>query len=146
MTAPAPDASAPSPRRAAGTGQRLVTATAVVALVGVLVALLGIVLATRPLRTPTQDCGTAASFLLRGGVDELVNPDDPTPGTTAAEARDNNARPCQERAAARARPAGALVVGGVAVALVSLSIESAVRFGRSRRRRRAQPGPGGGPV
>ncbi|MCU1496191.1 MAG: hypothetical protein JWM47_144 [Acidimicrobiales bacterium] len=142
MTVPSPSAPAPgaAPRRAGAPGRRAVKITAAVALAGIVLAALGIFLATRPVHTPTQDCGTAGGFLLRGGVNEFVDPADPPEGTTAAEARDNNATPCQERAANQVRPAGALVVGGTAVALVSLFVEFALRLRLRRRARRPSRG------
>ena len=109
-------------------GAPLVRATAVVGFVGVLVALAGVALGLRPLSTPTQDCGTAASFLLRGRVNVYVDPANPPEGTTRAEAEANNAEPCQERAANRAKPAGALVVGGTLVGIVALLVEWVVRL------------------
>lgn len=109
-------------------GARLVRATAALSLVGVLVALLGIGLALRPLSTPTQDCGTAASFLLQGRANEFVDPSNPPEGITAAQAEANNAEPCQERAGNRALPAGALVVGGTVLGLVAVLVESVTRF------------------
>ncbi len=115
----------PSPRVP---GARLVRATAVVALVGVLVALVGVGLGLLPLATPTQDCGTAATFLLQGRVNEYVDPADPPTGITSAQAEANDAEPCQERAGNRALPAGALVVGGTAVAVAAVLVESVARF------------------
>jgi hypothetical protein len=109
-------------------GARLVRVTAVVALVSVLLALVGLGLGLRPLATPTQDCGTAATFLLQGRVNEYVNPADPPSGITRAEAEANNAEPCQERAGNRALPAGVLLVGGTLVAAVAVLVESVVRF------------------
>lgn len=126
-------ATTPPARRAGGSARRAVTVTAAVALAGVLLATLGIVLAARPVHTPTQDCGSAAAFLMRGDVDELVDPDDPPAGITAAEARNNNDTPCQERAANQARPGGFLVAGGTALAVASLLAEVVVRL-RHRRR------------
>lgn len=109
-------------------GSRAVRVTAIVALVGVLVALLGLFLGTRPLTTPTQDCGTPATFLLRGKQNVFVDPGNPPQGTTKAEAKANNDTPCQERAFNRALPAGILLVGGTLVALIALIVEWAVRF------------------
>ncbi|QXC59868.1 hypothetical protein KSP35_15985 [Aquihabitans sp. G128] len=142
---------APEAHPAAPAGQRAVTATAVVATIGIVVALLGLFAGTRPLHTPTQDCGTAASFLLDGRVNELVDPSSPPKGTTKAEAEDNNATPCQERAANRARPAGAVVVAGTGAALVALFTELVLRWRLRRRANRrwlaeataaAPPAPG----
>ncbi len=109
-------------------GAKLVRATAIMGFLGVLVALAGLAVGLRPLSTPTQDCGTAASFLLRGKVNVYVDPSDPPKGTTRAEAEANNAEPCQERAANRAKPAGALVVGGTLVGVIALLVEWVVRF------------------
>jgi hypothetical protein len=103
------------------------TVTLVVAMVGVVVAGAGLVWGTRPLATPTQDCGTSFSFLLDGRLNEYVDPDNPPSGTTASEAKANNNDPCQERAANQARPAAWLVMGGTLVALVAALIEGGVR-------------------
>ncbi|MEZ5177453.1 MAG: hypothetical protein R2746_03995 [Acidimicrobiales bacterium] len=127
-------------------GARLVRATAIVGFVAVLVALVGLALGLRPLSTPTQDCGTAASFLLRGKVNVFVDPSNPPEGITRAEAEANNAEPCQERAANRAKPAGALVVGGTFVGLVALLVEWVARFRlhRAANRRLGAPAPSPG--
>lgn len=111
--------------------------TALVATLGVVVALIGLAQSARPLATPTQDCGTALTFLAGGRVDEFVDPADPPAGVSRAEAEANNAEPCQERAAARALPAGIAVVGGTALGLLAVGIEGLVRLrlGRARRRR-----------
>ena len=113
-------------------GSRAVRVTAIVALVGILVALVGLFLGTRPLATSTQDCGTPATFLLRGKQNVFVDPGNPPKGTNKAEAEANNDTPCQERAFNRALPAGILVVGGTLVALISLLAEFAVRFHHHR--------------
>lgn len=113
---------------------RTLAVTAVVATVGVVVALIGLGLLLRPLRSPTQDCGTAISYLLEGRVDILVDPADPPRGVTAAEARANNAKTCQARAGDRAKPAGALVVGGTGLAGAAAAVDGSVRFLRRRRR------------
>lgn len=105
-----------------------VTTMAWVALAGLVVALIGIGVLLLPLQTPTQDCGTAAGFLLNGRVNELVNPDDPPAGITKADALDNNTKPCQERAANRALPAGVAVVGGTLIALIAVAVEAIVRW------------------
>ena len=119
----------PPPLRGARVpGARLVRITAAVALVGVLVALVGLALGLRPLATPTQDCGTAATFLLQGRANEYIDPANPPEGITRAEAEANNAEPCQERAGNRALPAGVMLVGGVTVAVVALLVEGAARF------------------
>ncbi len=149
-TAPRPAASPepsswPVPSSPAGPRRsRAVRATAVIALLGVLVALAGAALAALPLRTPTQDCGTALTFLLDGRMNQFVDPASPPAGTTRAEAEANNAEPCQERAANRARPAGALLVGGTLVALVALAVEVVVRLSAHRRPPAAVP-PWGAP-
>lgn len=125
---PATTMTPPPPRGAWPPGARLVRATAIVGLVSVLVALVGVGLALRPLSTPTQDCGTPASFLLRGKVNVYVDPENPPEGTSRAEAEANNAEPCQERAANQAKPAGILVVGGTLVGVAALLVEWMVRF------------------
>ena len=113
-------------------GRRGVRITAVVAFVGVLVALLGMVLLTRPLKTPTQDCGTPITFLTGGKQNVFVDPKSPPKGVTKAEAKANNDEPCQERAFNRALPAGILVVGGTFTALVAMVVETALRFRYAR--------------
>ena len=92
-----------------------VTVTAWVALLGLVVAAVGAVVLLLPLSTPTQNCGTSAGFLLDGRVNVFVDPEAPPAGITKADALDNNAKPCQERAANRARPAGIAVVGGALI-------------------------------
>lgn len=110
-----------------GRVRRLHLVTVAVATVAVVVALVGLVWGTRPLQTPTQDCGTSFSFLLDGRVDEFVDPANPPAGITAADAEANNAEPCQERAADRARPAGALVVGGTLLAATAAVVDLGAR-------------------
>ena len=116
------------------TTSRVVRVTSVVAFIGIVLAVMGLALAARPLQTETQNCGTAGSFLLDGRVNEFVDPAQPPTGITSAEAKANNAQPCQERAANRAWPAGILVVGGTLVALLSLTSEFTVRAVAGRRR------------
>ncbi|CAN5519080.1 hypothetical protein BH10ACT1_BH10ACT1_06620 [soil metagenome] len=111
--------------------------TAVVATLGIVIALVGIGLASRPLSTPSQDCGTAVSFLLGGRLNEFVDPGNPPKGVTRAEAEDNNADPCQERAANQARPAGVLVLLGALVALAALLTEFSARYRLHRKAGRA---------
>jgi hypothetical protein len=106
---------------------RIHTVTVVVAAIGVLVAITGLVMGTRPLSTPIQDCGTAFSFLLSGGVDQYADPANPPEGVTAADVEANNADPCQERAADRALTAGALVVGGTGAATVAAVVDLGAR-------------------
>lgn len=118
-------------------GRRAVRVTASVATVGVLVALVGLALSARPLSTPTQDCGTALTFLAQGRVDEFVDPADPPAGLTRADALANAANPCQERAANRARPAGALLVGGTLLALAMAVVEGSIRYSINRGVRRS---------
>ena len=112
--------------------------TAIVALIGVLVAVAAIIYAGRPLRTPTQDCGTAATFLIDGRVNVFLDPARPPEGVTAKDIAANAARPCQERAADRALPAGIATVAGTLVALVALAVEFFVRL---RLHRRPHPRP-----
>lgn len=118
---------------------RLHAVTVLLAAVGVVVALAGLVAGTRPLATPTQDCGTPFSFLLHGRVDVFVDPADPPAGVSAAEAEANNAEPCQERAADRARPAAGLVVGGTVLATIAAGTDLAVRSWRWYRIRPPRP-------
>ncbi len=118
----------------ASTTSRVVHVTSLVAFLGILLAVAGLALAARPLHTETQDCGTAGSFLLDGRVNEFVDPAQPSAGITSAEAKANNAEPCQDRAANRAWPAGILVVAGTLVALLSLTGELTVRAVAGRRR------------
>lgn len=111
----------------------ILRATPVIALVGVLLALAGLGWSARPLRTPTQDCGTAFAFLLTGRIDVLVDPQNPPAGVTRAEAEANNRRPCQERAAARAVPALIALLSGVLLALLALVVEVGTRLRLHRR-------------
>lgn len=148
MTAPAPasasSASDPDPRHGAPPRTGLVRVAPVVALVGVLVALVGVALVSRPLSTPTQDCGTALTFLLDGEPNQWVSVDDPPEGVTSDQARDNNDHPCQERAANQARPAAALVFVGTFVGVTAAASEVVVRIldrraTRSRHREDSPP-------
>lgn len=135
-----PEAPEPPPR----TG--LLRVAPLVALLGVVAALVGVGLVLRPLSTPTQDCGTALTFLLDGEPNQWVSVDDPPEGVTPEQARDNNEHPCQERAANQARPAAALAFVGTFVALVAAISEIAVRIADRRRQHRArgeQGAPGG---
>lgn len=136
----------PSPTGAAGPprARRLPIVTVIVATVGVVVALVGLAWGTRPLATETQDCGTAFSFLLDGEVDIYVNPETPPPGITPAEAAANNARPCQERAADRALPAGGLVLAGTLTAGLAAAVDLGVRGWRWYRLHHLSPVHGGG--
>lgn len=109
--------------------------TATIGFVGLLIALTGLFLLSRPVRTPTQDCGTVGAFLLDGRTNRLVDPNDPPPGVTEDQARDNNAHPCQERAANRARPAAAALVAGTSITIVAGLTEVGFRW-RLRTRRR----------
>ena len=109
-------------------GARTVRTTALVAFVAIVIALLGMVALTRPLKTPTQDCGTPISFLTRGKQNVFVDPSSPPKGITKAEAEANNDQPCQERAFNRALPAGIVVVAGTFVALIALVVEFVVRY------------------
>lgn len=129
-----PEAPEPPPR----TG--LLRVAPVVALLGVVAALVGVGLVLRPLSTPTQDCGTALTFLLDGEPNQWVSVDDPPEGVTPEQARDNNEHPCQERAANQARPAAALAFGGTFVAFVAALSEIAVRNVGRRRQHRARSG------
>lgn len=118
-------------------GRRLPRITAAVALVGLLIALGGVFWATRPVRTPMQDCGAAAAFLLDGRVEVRGDPANPPEGVTKAEVEDNNASPCQERSANRARPAAFAMVGGLLLVLVAAAFEGIARAGwRAERRGR----------
>lgn len=116
--------------------------TAAIATIGVVAALVGVFLVARPLRTPTQDCGTALTFLLRGRLNEYVDPANPPRGVTAAEAEANNADPCQERAGDRGIPALALVAGGTALGIGAVVAEFSMRIRLRRRAHRAALGPG----
>ncbi len=133
-TAPPPPASPDVAGRS-----RLAAVTVVVATVGVVIALIGVVWGTRPLQTPTQDCGTAFSFLLDGRLNVFVDPNDPPSGVTPADAEANNQEPCQERAANRARPAGALAVGGTLLATAAAAVDVSARTVRWYRRDRMPP-------
>ena len=132
-----PDTSSRSPAPVsppARAGNRLLSVTVVVATLGVVVALIGVGWLLRPLSSPTQDCGTAWSFLATGQTNIFVDPTNPPKGITGAEATANNANPCQARAGERAKPAGALVVGGTLLALAAAVVDGIVRFRRHRRR------------
>lgn len=118
-------------------GSTTVRITAVLALLGVLVAVGALVVATRPLSTPTQDCGTAATFLIEGRVNQFVDPTNPPAGIMPDEARANNEEPCQERAGNRALPTGIVLVSGALVALLALIVEFFVRLRLTRRGRQA---------
>lgn len=142
MTAPTtepapPPVPAAAPARPAATG--ILQATAIIATIGVLVALLGIAIMLLPVRTPTQDCGTALGFLLDGRVDQLVSEDNPPDGITPAEAKANNAAPCRERVADRTKPAAVLLGAGVVAALGAALAETTIRLVRRNKRRRAGP-------
>lgn len=130
---------APATARPAPHG--LLRATAIIATVGVVVALGGLVLLLRPVSTPTQDCGTSLAFLLGGRVDQFVSETDPPKGTTPAEAKANNARPCRERVADQAKPAGVLIASGLLAAIIAVAIEVAVRGTAWWRRRHRPAGP-----
>lgn len=136
---PSSDAS-PAPVPTPGAGERppgstTVRVTALVALLGVLVAVGAVGWGGWPLRTPTQDCGTAATFLIGGRVNQFVDPSNPPDGITPAEARANNQEPCQERAGNRALPAGVVLVSGTLIALLALIVEFFVRLRLARRGR-----------
>ena len=105
----------------------LYRATAVIALLGVLLSLVGIVGLLRPVETPTQDCGTSLAVLLQGRPNEFVDPNDLPDGVTAAEAQDNNERPCRDRVADQAATSAWLIAGGLVVALLATIVEVAVR-------------------
>ena len=138
MTAPvtttdAPGSEMPAPKPRTG----LLRIAPVVALVGIVVALMGIGLVSRPLSTPTQDCGTALTFLLDGEPNQWVSVENPPDGVTADQARANNDHPCQERAANQARPAAVLVFLGTLVALTAAITEAVTRNLDRRRHIRA---------
>lgn len=116
---------------------RTIQITAIAALAGVLVALAALAYVATPLRTPIQDCGTAATFLLDGRVNVFANPDDPPAGATGADVQANNETPCQERAANRALPGAVVIFAGTLVALGALLVEFFVRLRLSRRTREA---------
>ena len=108
--------------------RRTARTTGVIACVGMVLSLLGVAALIRPLSTPVQDCGTASSFLLRGGANQYVDPADPPKGVTKIEAEANNELPCQERAANRARPAGLLILAGALVTIIALFTEWILRL------------------
>jgi len=138
-TEPAPPAPAAAPARPGPTG--IVEATAIIAAIGVVVALIGLGILLLPVTTPTQDCGTSAGFLLGGRVDQMVSETDPPAGVTAAEAKANNASPCRERVADRAKPAALLLGTGLIAALGAALAEMAIRLVRRSKRRRAGAAP-----
>jgi hypothetical protein len=105
-----------------------------VAAIGALVALAGLVGLLRPVSTPVQDCGLAAAFLLDGRTDRFVDPSDPPAGVTAAEATDNNQRPCRERVADVARPAAVALLAGITIGITAAIIEVSARITLRRQR------------
>jgi hypothetical protein len=109
----------------------------VIATIGVVVALLGIGILLLPVSTPTQDCGTSIGYLLDGRVDQFVSKDDPPTGITPAEAKANNANPCRDRVADRAKPAAVLIGVGLLVALGAALAETVIRLVRRAKRGRA---------
>ena len=128
----APEATAASRAR---TSPNALTITAIVGFLGVLLALGGLAWTARPLRTPTQDCGSALTFLWNGRVNIFTDPANPPKGVTSAAAKNNNAKPCQARAGERARP-GAIALGtGTALALLAGIVEGAIRIHRRRAER-----------
>lgn len=135
MVAPAPTSEPPAHNGADSTPRRtgLVKVAPVVAVVGLVVALIGVGLVLRPLSTPTQDCGTALTFLLDGEPNQFVNPNNPPEGVTPEQAQANNEHPCQERAANQARPAALMVTVGTLAALIAAITESTARYAGRRR-------------
>ena len=115
---------------------RLQRATAIVATVGVAIALVGLLVSLRPVRTPTQDCGTTLAFLMDGRTNEFVDVDDLPEGVTEADVEANNDRPCRERVADVAVPAFGAVAAGVGLALLAALTEGVDRG--LRRHQRAQ--------
>lgn len=135
----APEPSGPPPPPAPGRAsslERTVRATSWIAAVATLVAMLGLVGLMRPVSTPTQDCGLAGAFLLDGRTNTLVDPTDPPPGVTAAEAEDNNERPCRTRVIEVARVPALAVVVGTGVGLLAGLVEVVVRLSARQRARR----------
>ena len=116
-------------------GRRAVKITAIIALIGVVVSILALVYASLPLRTPTQDCGTAASFLIDGRVNEFPDPNDLPTGVTIDDVDGNARNPCQERAGNRALPAGIVFLLGLVIALGAAAVEFFVRLRLARRAR-----------
>lgn len=114
---------------------RALRATAIIATIGVAVSVLGLLATLRPVRTPTQDCGLAAAFLLSGRVNEYADETAPPRGVTKAEAKANNRRPCRPRVADAARPGIILFVSGLLVALVATIVELLIRLWGWRKRR-----------
>lgn len=140
LAGPAPSPTAPvgdDLGRAAGSVRPTpLRITAGLAIVGVLLAAFGLYRATRTVETPVQDCGVAAAFILDGRVNEFADPDEPPAGLTAAQVRDNNDDPCQERAADQAGPGALLIVTGTAVGLGAVVVEALFRWRWRRRRQR----------
>lgn len=114
-----------------------------VALAGLALACFAVaaVLLALPVSVPgVQDCGAPGAYLAQGRVDvvpdandRILGPDGEIvtlDGPTAAAARDH---PCQERVAARAVPAGVLLVAGTLIGLAAFALE--VLVVRPRRRR-----------
>lgn len=108
--------------------------------------LVGAILLTLPVETPgVQDCGAPGAYLLDGRLDRIPDPEgrildadgeivtlDPD---VAAVARET---PCQERVAARAVPAGGLILAGTVVGVAAFALELVVVRPRQRRRIRAE--------
>ena len=127
--APDPDTEGGQPGSSRRT-PRVHAVTALLATFGVVVACFGLYRGLQPVATPSQDCGTAFGFLMRGELNEYVDPAAPPKGVTAAEAEANNAEPCQERAAQRAKPAAGVAVAGILFAFVASLTDLGVRARR----------------
>lgn len=132
-TGPATDSPDPDPSAVPPPRTGLLRVAPMVAIVGILVAVIGVGLVLRPLSTPTQDCGTALTFLLDGEPNQWVDVNDPPDGVTPEQAQANNDHPCQERAANQARPAAVLVAGGTLAALLAAIAEITARNIERRR-------------
>lgn len=116
---------------------RSLRVTAIVAFIGFLLVVWGLVVVSRPVRTPLQDCGSPAAFLIDGRVHRWVDPSDPPEGVTEAEIAEHDAHPCQERAANRARPAALALIAGLIVIGGAAATEAILRWrlrGRSSAR------------
>ena len=106
---------------------RLLDLTAVVAALGVVIALAGVGVLALPVRTPLQDCGSSFTFLYDGRTNTLGDPDHPPKGITKAQVLATNAKPCRPRVADRAITAAELILGGLALAIVTVLVEVVIR-------------------
>lgn len=134
---PAPAVSPP----ADGGPRRLARATLAGAWASLVLFGVAALLVVIPVSVPeVQDCGTPVSYILRGPVDVIPNPEGrfldedgevvTVDDDVAREARD---RPCRDRIATLAVPAAVLLVIATFVGLVAFGVELFVVRPRQRR-------------